>query len=101
MIGLRQRLFVFTVFAMSQISEPISLELSPDSLRQGEQAIRQELALQLYAQHIFTFGQARRLADLSVWQFQQLLGQHQIQRHYDEADLLQDAEAIRSGVWQR
>ena len=86
---------------MSQVSEPISLELSPDSLRQGEQAIRQELALQLYAQHIFTFGQARRLADLPVWQFQQVLGQHQIQRHYDEADLLQDVEAIRSGDWQR
>ena len=93
--------FGLTVFAMSQISEPISLELSADSLRQGEQAIRQDLALQLYAQHIFMFGQARRLADLSVWQFQQLLGQHQIQRNYEEADLLQDAEAIRSGVWQR
>ncbi|MCC5646361.1 UPF0175 family protein [Nostoc sp. CHAB 5824] len=51
----------------------INLQLSPDSISQGEQAIRQEIALQLYDQNIFTFGQARRLANLFVWEFQQLL----------------------------
>jgi predicted HTH domain antitoxin len=51
---------------MRQSLDPICLEISSDSLNQGEQAIRQALALQLYAQNIFTFGQARRLADLSV-----------------------------------
>lgn len=35
---------------------------------------------------IFTFGQARRLANSSVWEFQQLLGQHHIERHYNETD---------------
>lgn len=63
----------------------------------GEQAIRQELALQLYAQNIFTFAQARHLANLSVWEFQQVLGQYKIERHYNEADLAQDIETINLG----
>jgi predicted HTH domain antitoxin len=78
---------------MSSFIQPINLQISPDSLNQGEQAIRQELALQLYAQNIFTFGQARQLANLSVWEFQQILGQNKIERHYDKTDLAQDLEA--------
>ncbi|MUG93467.1 UPF0175 family protein [Scytonema sp. UIC 10036] len=77
--------------------QPINLEISPDSLNQGEQAIRQELALQLYMQNIFTFSQARHLANLSIWEFQKLLGQHKIERHYNEADLSQDIETIEAG----
>ncbi|MBD2774732.1 UPF0175 family protein [Iningainema tapete] len=57
---------------MNQFIAPINLQISPVSLSQGEQAIRQEIAQQLYAQNIFTFAQARRLANLSVWEFQQL-----------------------------
>jgi predicted HTH domain antitoxin len=84
---------------MRQFLEPLSLEISPDSLSQGEPAIRQAIALQLYAQNIFTLGQARRLADLSIWEFQQLLAQHKIQRHYSEADLEQDIQEIQTGSW--
>jgi hypothetical protein len=40
---------------MSQFADPINLQISSDSLSQGEQAIRQEIALQLYAKNIFTF----------------------------------------------
>ncbi|MGM3307052.1 UPF0175 family protein [Anabaena sp. WFMT] len=72
----------------------INLQLSSDSINEGEQAIRKELALQLYDQNIFTFGQARRLANLSVWEFQQLLGNRKIQRHYTEVDLLEDVKTI-------
>lgn len=84
---------------MSQFMNPINLQLSPDSLSQGEEAILQEIALQLYDQNIFTFGQARRLANLSVWEFQQLLGQKKIQRHYTEAELIEDIESIKTGSW--
>ncbi len=77
---------------MSSFIQPINLQISPDSLNQGEQAIRQELGLQLYVQNIFTFAQARQLANLSVWEFQQILGQNKIERHYDETDLAQDIE---------
>lgn len=82
---------------MSKFIEPIKLEISPTSLSQGEQAILQEIALQLYAQNIFTLGQARRLANLSVWEFQKLLGQKNIQRHYNEIDLAEDMDAIQAG----
>ncbi|WP_013334956.1 UPF0175 family protein [Gloeothece verrucosa] len=68
----------------------IHIKVSSESVSQGEQAIRLEIALQLYEQNIFTFGQARRLANLSIWEFQQLLGQKNISRHYDEEDLAQD-----------
>ena len=77
---------------MSKFVEPVNLEISPDSLSQGEQAILQQIALQLYARNIFTFGQARRLANLSVWEFQQLLGQQKIQRHYSETDLAEELD---------
>jgi predicted HTH domain antitoxin len=82
---------------MSSFIQPINLQISPDSLSQGESAIRQELAIQLYAQNIFTFAQARHLANLSVWEFQQVLGKHKIERHYNETDLAQDIETINAG----
>lgn len=85
---------------MSQFVEPINLEISPDSLSKGEQAILKEIALQLYAQNIFTFAQARRLANLSIWELQQLLGQQKIQRHYNETDLASDVGTIQAGFWQ-
>jgi predicted HTH domain antitoxin len=79
--------------------ETINLQVSPESLNQGEQAIRQEIAVQLYAQEIFTFGQSRHLANLSVWEFQNLLGQKRIPRRYDEEDLAQDIATIQNGDW--
>jgi len=85
---------------MSNFVEPIQLEISPESLSQGEQAILREIAIKLYARNIFTFGQARRLANLSVWEFQQLLGQYNIPRHYSETDLVEDLDTIQAGSWQ-
>lgn len=82
---------------MNTFIQPINLQISTDSLNQGEQAIRIELALQLYAQNIFTFAQARHLANLSVWEFQQVLGNYKIERHYNEAELAQDIETINTG----
>ncbi|MEH2051828.1 UPF0175 family protein [Nostoc sp.] len=46
---------------------------------------------------MFTFSQARHLANLSAWEFQKLLGQNKIERHYNEADLVQDIEIIEAG----
>lgn len=85
---------------MSNFVDSVQLEISPDALNQGEQAIVKEIALKLYARNIFTFGQARRLANLSVWEFQQLLGQHNIQRHYSETELAEDIETIKVGALQ-
>jgi len=54
--------------------------------------LRRELAVQLYAQHLLSFGKARQLARLSKWEFAELLGQRGIERHYDEQSLQEDVE---------
>ena len=81
------------------IVKPLNLQISPETLNQGGQAIRQEIAIQLYSKNIFTFGQARHLANLSVWEFQKILGEKKVSRHYDEADLAQDMTTIEKGDW--
>ena len=81
------------------IVKPLNLQISPETLNQGEQAIRQEIAIQSYSENIFTFGQARYLANLSVWEFQKILGEKKVSRHYDKADLAQDMTTIEKGDW--
>ena len=60
--------------------------------REAPSALRRELAIQLYAQHLLSFGKARQLAYLSKWQFAELLGQRGIERHYNEQSLQEDME---------
>jgi predicted HTH domain antitoxin len=61
--------------------------------------IMQELALALFQREKLTMGQASRLAGVSQWQFQQLLGSRNIPIHYGvadfEADLLTLARVYR------
>ena len=77
----------------------INLEIPIESVNQGEKAILQEIAMQLYQQKIFSFGQVRRFLNISVWELQTLLGKLHIERHYDENDLAEDITSIRGGDW--
>ena len=54
--------------------------------------LRQELAIQLYAQSLLSFGKARQLAQLSKWEFAELLGKRKIERHYNQRSLKEDIE---------
>ena len=54
--------------------------------------LRQELAIQLYAQNLLSFGKSRQLAQLSKWEFAELLGRRGIERHYDQQSLKEDME---------
>jgi predicted HTH domain antitoxin len=54
--------------------------------------LRKELAVQLYAQQFLSFGKARQLAQLSKWEFAEMLGRHGIARHYDGQSLQEDLE---------
>ena len=58
-----------------------------DSARMSAAEVKQELAIQLYAQGRLSIGKARELADMSLWQFRHLLASRQIPVHYDVADL--------------
>jgi predicted HTH domain antitoxin len=54
--------------------------------------LRQELAIRLYQTELLTFGKARELAQMSKWEFHELLGKENITRHYDITDLETDLE---------
>jgi len=63
-------------------------------LPEGERSstMKQELAVSLYARDILSFGKARALADLSKREFQDLLSEREIPRHYGERELEEDLE---------
>lgn len=55
-----------------------------------EQALLQELAIALYTQELLSFGKARELAQMSKYEFGQLLGQRGVLRHYTNQELEDD-----------
>jgi predicted HTH domain antitoxin len=55
-----------------------------------------ELALTLFQQGKISFGKAREMADMNVWDFQLLLGSRKIPVHYDVQDYLEDQTAIEA-----
>lgn len=72
-----------------------ALRLPP---KRREQQLLIELALALYSQEILSFGKARELTGLSKREFGLMLGQRDIQRHYDQDELIDDlAYAHASG----
>ena len=61
-----------------------------DSARLSAAEIKQEIALSLYARRRLSLGKARELAELSLWEFRQLLGARRIGPHFDSDDLTED-----------
>jgi predicted HTH domain antitoxin len=57
--------------------------------------LKVELALQLYQQRRLSIGHARELANMSLWEFRQLLASRRIPPHYDEQDLEDDLRTWR------
>jgi predicted HTH domain antitoxin len=55
-----------------------------------EAELRKELALALYRRGVLSLGKARILAGMTRWQFEQVLSDRQIPRHYTEKDLQDD-----------
>ncbi len=62
----------------------------PPAERQGE--LRKELALALYQRGVLALGKAARLADVDRTDFERLLGERKIPRHYSEDDLREDLD---------
>jgi len=54
----------------------------------------QELAIRLYQKGILSFAKARELAEMTKWQFHELLGQEGIERSYDLKELEADLETL-------
>ncbi|WP_258083093.1 UPF0175 family protein [Thermococcus thermotolerans] len=59
-----------------------------------ERRVKVELALRLYEKGILSFGQARRLAGLSKWEFIELLAKEGEGIPYDEEELENDLRVL-------
>jgi predicted HTH domain antitoxin len=64
-----------------------ALRLPPGEV---ERELRKELALALYQRQVLPFGKARALAQVTRWEFEELLRERKVTRHYSEDDLQED-----------
>lgn len=74
-----------------------ALEISQDildSARLTLDELKVELAVTLYSQGRLSMGKARELAEMSLWDFRQLLGLRRISPHYDNEDLDNDLRVL-------
>lgn len=67
-----------------------------DSGRLTVPELKIEMAVYLYSQGRLSIGKARELANMSLWEFRQLLASRRISPHYDENDLQEDVSALRN-----
>lgn len=56
--------------------------------------LKQEMAVFLYQQGRLSVGKAHELADMSLWQFRQLLASRLIPVHLDEQDVLDEYHTL-------
>ena len=66
-----------------------------ESTRLTVPELKIEMAVYLYASGRLSIGKARELADMSLWQFRQLLASRQIPPHFDGSDLVADIETLK------
>jgi len=77
----------------------ISLEIPAEILgaarlppKEVEHEFRKELALALYQRGVLPLGKARLLAQMTRWEFEELLGKRRILRHYTDTELQEDIQ---------
>ncbi len=77
----------------------ISLEIPAEILgaarlppKEVEYEFRKELALALYQRGVLPLGKARLLAQMTRWEFEELLGERRILRHYTDTELEEDIQ---------
>ena len=66
-----------------------------DSARLTINDLRTEIAVSLYAQRRLSIGKAHELADMSLWEFRQLLAFLRISPDYDVSDLDRDLATLQ------
>jgi len=69
-----------------------ALRLPPDEI---ESVLRKELALALYQRRVLPMAQSATLAQMTRWDFEELLCQRHIERAYSEEDLAEDLKFAR------
>ena len=56
--------------------------------------LKREFAVHLYARGLLTFGKARQLAEMSRWEFRDLVGEEGALRRYGVEELEQDLDTL-------
>jgi len=80
------------------MSSTISIEIPrevPHAVRMRLRDLKQELAIFLFQQGRLSFGKAREMAGMTVWEFQQLLASREIPVHYDVEDYEEDITTLK------
>lgn len=67
----------------------------PHATRMTPEELRLELAVHLFQKGRLSFGKAREMSTLSIWEFLQLLGSRGIPLHYDLEDYDADLKTLR------
>jgi predicted HTH domain antitoxin len=67
-----------------------------DSARLTMAELKVEIAVSLYAQGRLSVGKARELAEMSLWQFRQLLAARHISPHIDVDALKEDVKTLKT-----
>lgn len=57
--------------------------------------IKKELAVYFFQRNMLSFGQARQLSALSVWDFMETLRERNVPLHYSEAEYLEDSKIVQ------
>lgn len=69
-----------------------------ESARISANELQQEIAVYLYSKNKLSFGQARKIAGLNVFQFQDLLCKNDIPIHYSIEELEEDYQTIQRSL---
>jgi len=69
----------------------MSLEI-PTEVLSAVRLPPKEVALALYRRGVLPLGKARLLAQMTRWEFEELLGQRRILRHYTDTNLEEDIQ---------
>ena len=76
----------------------VSIEIPGEIIhatRMTPQELRRELAIHLFQEERLSFGKARELAGLTVWEFQNLLGSRNIPVHYGIEEYEEDLKTLK------
>ena len=80
------------------MSSKISIEIPQEVIhatRMTPEELKRELAVYLFQQGKLSFGKACEMADMTIWDFQQLLASRGIPIHYDLEDYKEDLKTLK------
>jgi len=61
--------------------------------------LKTELAIRLYRKKLLNFGKARQLAQMTYWEFYELIGKEDVNRNYDVNELEEDMATLEELFW--